>query len=203
MGRAPRPGGRRRVRHRRGVGVEGRAPRAAGPPWPTPGSARTTCCWCGRWTAWTARASRARSGCCAASTKPGPGLLAAGAVDRYRRRAHRRAAGRDLSVMARAESTRRSERVKAGLARRKAEGKPIGRRAGSRIAGRASGRDTSPAGSASGQEERRAEIPRGCGIGACEVRPLPGSVRAGRFWWFRALAARASPRAGSVRRHCV
>jgi DNA invertase Pin-like site-specific DNA recombinase len=34
--------------------------------------------------------------------------------------------------MARAESARRSERVKAGLARRKAEGKPVGRRAGSR-----------------------------------------------------------------------
>jgi putative DNA-invertase from lambdoid prophage Rac len=34
--------------------------------------------------------------------------------------------------MARAESTRRSERVKAGLARRKAEGKPVGRRAGSK-----------------------------------------------------------------------
>ena len=33
--------------------------------------------------------------------------------------------------MARAESARRSERVKAGLARRKAEGKPVGRRAGS------------------------------------------------------------------------
>jgi len=34
--------------------------------------------------------------------------------------------------MARAESARRSERVKAGLSRRKAEGKPIGRRAGSK-----------------------------------------------------------------------
>jgi DNA invertase Pin-like site-specific DNA recombinase len=34
--------------------------------------------------------------------------------------------------MARAESARRSERVKAGLARRKAEGLPVGRRAGSR-----------------------------------------------------------------------
>ena len=34
--------------------------------------------------------------------------------------------------MARAESARRSERVKAGLARRKAEGKPIGRHTGSR-----------------------------------------------------------------------
>jgi DNA invertase Pin-like site-specific DNA recombinase len=33
--------------------------------------------------------------------------------------------------MAAEESRRRSERVKAGLARRKAEGKPIGRRAGS------------------------------------------------------------------------
>ena len=33
--------------------------------------------------------------------------------------------------MARAESARRSERVRAGLAKRKAEGKPIGRRVGS------------------------------------------------------------------------
>jgi DNA invertase Pin-like site-specific DNA recombinase len=34
--------------------------------------------------------------------------------------------------MARAESARRSERVKAGLARPRAEGKPVGRRAGSK-----------------------------------------------------------------------
>ena len=34
--------------------------------------------------------------------------------------------------MAAEESRRRSERVKAGLARRKAEGKPVGRRAGSK-----------------------------------------------------------------------
>ena len=44
--------------------------------------------------------------------------------------AHRRAAGRDLAWMARAELARHSERVKAGLARRKAEGNKIGRRAG-------------------------------------------------------------------------
>jgi DNA invertase Pin-like site-specific DNA recombinase len=34
--------------------------------------------------------------------------------------------------MARAESARRSERVRAGLARRKAQGEPVGRRAGSK-----------------------------------------------------------------------
>ena len=40
--------------------------------------------------------------------------------------------GAIFAWMACAESAQRSERVKAGLARRKAEGKPVGRRAGSK-----------------------------------------------------------------------
>jgi len=39
-----------------------------------------------------------------------------------------------MAWMARMESARRSERVRAGLARRKAEGKPVGRQPGARDA---------------------------------------------------------------------
>ncbi len=46
--------------------------------------------------------------------------------------------------MARAESARRSERVRAGLARRKAEGKPVGRRAGFEGPGAAGSKDRKP-----------------------------------------------------------
>jgi hypothetical protein len=136
------------------------------PPRPTPGSASTTCCWCGRWIAWTAGASRVPSGCCAASTRPGPRSGRCGS------RGPRPPTRTPPSYSARSTRGWRgwSRRAVASGSR---PGWPAARPRASRsaaalalrIAGRAGGRDTSPAGNASGQEEMRAEMPATTGPG--------------------------------------